>query len=220
MQRYKKYLIYANFWGVEGGKPENPDRPDRCAHPEPCGEESGQLYCPETTKKEKYKERKRNTKKEIYANFWGVEGGKPENPDRPDRCAHPNHAERRAGNYIALKLPRKKIAEKENSRERKILKRNAKKEKYKEIPRKKKKEKERKRNTKKEISRKQTAAKMPPKGTKEKGKRRRDKGCRLLKAFAGDVVGLVAEKQQELSVTEEFEACTGRLNQRRDIRSR
>ena len=81
VQRYKKYLIYANFWGVEGGKPENPDRPDRCAHPEPCGEESGQLYCPETTKKEKYKE--------IYANFRGMEGGKPENPDRQDRCAHP-----------------------------------------------------------------------------------------------------------------------------------
>ena len=79
MQRYKKYLIYANFWGVEGGKPENPDRPDRCAHPEPCGEESGQLYCPETTKKENSRERKilkRNTKKEIYANFRGMEGGK------------------------------------------------------------------------------------------------------------------------------------------------
>ena len=77
---------------MEGGKPENPDRPDRCAHPEPCGEESGQLYCPETTKKEK--ERKRNTKKEkykeIYANFRGMEGGKPETPDRPDRYAHPD----------------------------------------------------------------------------------------------------------------------------------
>ncbi|MBR4565170.1 MAG: hypothetical protein IKO26_12030, partial [Paludibacteraceae bacterium] len=48
---------------------ENPDRPDRCAHPEPCGEESGQLYCPETTKKENSRERKilkRNTKKEKY----------------------------------------------------------------------------------------------------------------------------------------------------------
>ncbi|MBR0065336.1 MAG: hypothetical protein IJQ06_07065 [Paludibacteraceae bacterium] len=66
-------------------KPENPDRPDRYAHPEPCGEESGQLYCPETTKKEKYKE--------IYANFRGMESGKvkkTENPDRPDRYAHPD----------------------------------------------------------------------------------------------------------------------------------
>ena len=39
-----------------------------------------------------------------------------------------NHAERRAGNYIALKLPRKKTTKKEKER-----KRNTKKEKYKEI---------------------------------------------------------------------------------------
>ena len=60
-EKYKE--IYANFWGVEGGKPENPDRPDRCAHPEPCGEESGQLYCPETTKKEKYRKGKMSKKR-------------------------------------------------------------------------------------------------------------------------------------------------------------
>ena len=137
------------FWGMEGGKPENPDRPDRCAHPEPCGEESGQLYCPETTKKEKYKE--------IYANFRGMEGGKPENPDRPDRCAHPEPCGGMAGNYIALKLPRKKTAEKE--KERKQPRKKNTKEKYQE------------RNIKKENGGKNAAERNKGVGTKEKGQR-------------------------------------------------
>ena len=118
--------------------------------------ESGQLYCPETTKKENSRERKQ---------------------------------------------PRKKNT-KEKYQERKNTK------KYQE------------RNIKKANGGKNAAERNKGERTKEKGQRRRDKGCRLLKAFAGDVVGLVAEKQQELSVTEEFDACTGRLNQRRDIRSR
>jgi hypothetical protein len=99
VQRNKKKLDYANFQGMEGGKTENPDRPDRYAHPEPCGEESGQLYCPETTKKEKYKE--------IYANFRGVEGGKPENPDRPDRCAHPEPCGEESGQLYCPETTKK-----------------------------------------------------------------------------------------------------------------
>ena len=91
------------FWGMEGGKPENPDRPDRCAHPEPCGEESGQLYCPETTKKEKYKKEnsrerkilKRNTKKEKEKN--GIPRNKYQESKRRQKCRRKEQRRRNKG---------------------------------------------------------------------------------------------------------------------------
>ena len=74
---------------MEGGKPENPDRPDRCAHPEPCGGMAGNYIALKLP-------RKKNTKK--YMQIFG--GWKVENRKiRIDRTATliRNHAERRAG---------------------------------------------------------------------------------------------------------------------------